>query len=114
MPYLQYLRTPEWQRTRAAALVRAGYACSLDITHTENLDVHHRTYEHRGAELTTDIVVLCRACHQLHHKEYGRPSRDQATAIPAHQTAIPSSLTTHTATPVRRRKRSLLRRFLAN
>jgi hypothetical protein len=67
MPYRLYLRTPEWKRTRAAALLRAGNACSLDVTHTENLEVHHRTYERLGEELVTDLVVLCHSCHELHH-----------------------------------------------
>lgn len=96
MPYPHYLRTPEWRRTRAAALLRAGNACSLDVTHTDGLEVHHRTYERLGAELMTDLAVLCHSCHQLHHKEYGRARRKRS------------------AKPVTRRKPSLLRRLLAN
>lgn len=75
MSYRDYLRTPEWRRTRAAALHRAGNACSLDVTHTDELEVHHRTYERLGEELSTDLVVLCRRCHRIHHSEHGRPSR---------------------------------------
>lgn len=96
MPYQLYLRTPEWRRTRAAALLRAGNACSLDVTHTEGLEVHHRTYERRGAELMTDLTVLCHSCHQLYHRENGRPRRERS------------------AKPVTRRKPSLLRRLLAS
>jgi restriction endonuclease Mrr len=76
MPYPFYLRTPEWRRTRAAALVRAGNACSLDVTHTRDLEVHHRTYERRGEELVTDLIVLCHSCHQLHHKAHGLPRKE--------------------------------------
>jgi hypothetical protein len=75
MPYRQYLRTVEWRRTRMAALERAGYCCSLDVTHTDDLEVHHRTYERLGHELATDVVVLCAACHRVHHREHGRPRR---------------------------------------
>lgn len=75
MPYRHYLRTPEWRVTRAGALLRAGWRCSLDVTHGEDLDVHHRTYERLGAELASDLVVLCRPCHRLHHREHGRPRR---------------------------------------
>jgi hypothetical protein len=82
MPYPLYLKTPEWRRTRAAALLRAGNACSLDVTHTDGLEVHHRTYERLGAELVTDLSVLCHSCHQLHHDEYGRPRREQSPAPP--------------------------------
>jgi 5-methylcytosine-specific restriction endonuclease McrA len=67
------LRSPEWRQTRAAALVRASYCRALDPNHTEDLEVHHRTYERRGAELASDLIVLCRPCHRLHHKANGRP-----------------------------------------
>lgn len=77
MPYRDYLRSPEWRRTRAAALHRADYRCSLDVSHSQDLDVHHRTYDRRGAELASDLVVLCRPCHNLHHKEFGRPGRQR-------------------------------------
>ncbi len=75
MPYREYLRTPEWRRARAAALVRAGFCCALDPAHVENLEVHHRTYERLGAEHADDLLVLCQDCHQLHHKSNGRPHR---------------------------------------
>lgn len=38
MPYPKYLRTPEWARTRADALHRAGHACALNVTHTQDLE----------------------------------------------------------------------------
>jgi hypothetical protein len=75
MPYREYLRTPEWRRTRAAALLRAGHSCSLDVTHTKGLEVHHRTYERLGEELETDLLVLCRDCHRSHHQRNGRPRK---------------------------------------
>ena len=67
MPYRSYLRTPEWQARRLAALDRAGrhcQACNADA----NLDVHHRTYERRGEERDGDLTVLCRSCHGLFHE----------------------------------------------
>jgi hypothetical protein len=104
IPYRDYLRTPGWRRTRAAALVRAGNACSLDVTHTDRLEVHHRTYERLGAELVTDLVVLCHSCHQLHHKEYGLPRREKPIA-PARRRA-----TTHNPAPVSAAKTSKRRK----
>lgn len=67
MPYDDYLRTPEWRHTRAAALVRADHQCAMNATHTGPLEVHHRSYERRGAERPSDLIVLCRTCHQVHH-----------------------------------------------
>jgi hypothetical protein len=112
LPYRLYLRTPEWQRTRAAALLRAGNACSLDVTHTDGLEVHHRTYERRGAELASDLVVLCHACHQLHHKEYGRPRRVRPATRDL--TAADDAAATSANQPGKPHKRSLLQRLLAS
>jgi hypothetical protein len=82
MRYRDYPRTPEWRQVRAAALLRAGNACALDASHTEDLEVHHRSYERRGAELPTDVTVLCRQCHRVHHEANGRPRRS-SVAPPA-------------------------------
>jgi hypothetical protein len=105
MPYRDYLRTPEWRRTRAAAIIRADNACSLDVTHGAELDVHHRTYARLGEELEADLAVLCRSCHQVHHKAYGRPRREQPN------TTQREALLSRTAAQPSR-KRSLLRRLL--
>ena len=108
MSYREYLRTPEWRVTRAAALERASHCCSLDVTHTEALEVHHRTYERLGRELASDLVVLCHACHALHHKEYGRPRR---AAVRAPATA--SAQRVMRAPAPAPRPRSLLKRLFS-
>jgi restriction endonuclease Mrr len=113
MPYRLYLRTPEWRRTRAAALLRAGNACSLNVAHTDNLEVHHRTYERRGAELVTDLVVLCHACHGLYHEEHGRPRRERS-ASQSLGIEVGNPAVTSVSQPGKPRKRSLLRRLLAS
>ncbi len=66
MPYAEYLQTPEWQEVRRRALYRAGYRCQA-CNEQGRLDVHHRTYERRGAERNADLTVLCRACHERFH-----------------------------------------------
>lgn len=69
MDYNDYLSSPEWGRRRLAALGAARWRCEAcgakkgDAT----LDVHHLTYERLGHEPTSDLMVLCRACHDLHH-----------------------------------------------
>jgi len=111
MPYSQYLRTPEWRQTRAEALLRAGSACSLDATHTKRLEVHHRTYKRLGAELVYDLTVLCHACHQLYHTEYGRPRRERPQS-PSVAMATEHPQQRHDERP-KRGIPSLLRRLLA-
>ena len=43
----------------------------MDVTHTDNLEVHHRTYERLGEELASDLTVLCNRCHHVHHQHSG-------------------------------------------
>jgi hypothetical protein len=114
MPYPRYLRTPEWKQTRIDALARAGNCCSLDVTHTGDLEVHHRTYERLGSEQSSDLVVLCHACHQLHHNMFGRPRR--GVPDPTNLAAVVAVAPVVGIAPdsrADRRKRSWLVRLLA-
>lgn len=67
MPYPEYLESPEWQARRKVMLRRAVYRCQV-CNRDRLLHVHHRTYEHRGIELPSDLVVLCDECHELFHQ----------------------------------------------
>jgi hypothetical protein len=109
MSYRDYLHTLEWRRTRAAALQRAGNCCSLDMTHTEGLEVHHRTYERLGEELALDLVVLCRACHRLYHEQYGLPRRKESAEL----RPVSSTTTRTSSANGPKSERSWLRRLLA-
>lgn len=66
MPYAKYLQTPEWADRRARKITEAGSRCQL-CNSEKRLEVHHRTYERRGAELDSDLTVLCRKCHEKFH-----------------------------------------------
>jgi 5-methylcytosine-specific restriction endonuclease McrA len=67
--YRDYLASPEWQATAAAALERADQRCQVCNADRwfSPLEVHHRTYERLGAERPADLIVLCRHCHDLFH-----------------------------------------------
>jgi len=67
MPYKDYLRTPEWYRRRAVVLKFAAGRCQMCYSDKGPLNVHHRTYERRGAELLSDTILLCESCHALFH-----------------------------------------------
>ncbi len=66
MPYREYLQTDHWQALRKRMLKRAGYRCQL-CNSEGRLHVHHRTYENRGNESYSDLIVLCPNCHAKHH-----------------------------------------------
>lgn len=75
MPYADYLKTKHWQQVRHNAIERAGGRCQV-CNSTDRLNVHHNTYERRGEELPSDVIVLCQRCHETFHQPVnGRPTR---------------------------------------
>jgi hypothetical protein len=70
--YADYLKTDHWREFRVVVLDFWEWRCCL-CNREDGLDVHHRTYEHRGCEKLNDCVVLCRPCHDLYEdgKEQG-------------------------------------------
>ncbi len=66
LPYNEYLHTRHWWLVRHAALQRANHRCQL-CNSMNHLQVHHRTYERRGAERDDDVIVLCDTCHTRFH-----------------------------------------------
>ena len=66
LPYSEYLKTEYWQLRRARALISGEYKCRV-CGAGQGLEVHHNTYERLGHERDADLIVLCRACHQLFH-----------------------------------------------
>lgn len=67
MPYPEYLQSSEWRATRARKLYSVGNRCQVCNSATPPLEVHHRTYEHLGAEPDEDLTALCHECHTLFH-----------------------------------------------
>lgn len=68
LPYKQYLRLNYWKRISSKAKERAGFRCQL-CNSTSELETHHRTYDRRGCEETSDLTVLCSTCHGKFHEE---------------------------------------------
>lgn len=61
--YEQYMRSPAWFAKRKLVLERDRHRCQTCHA-TEQLEVHHATYERLGNENLEDLVVLCRDCHR--------------------------------------------------
>ncbi len=68
MPYDEYLKTPEWRANRESKINRARGRCQVCNASDHPLNVHHRSYRRLGHERFTDLVVLCRPCHQVFHE----------------------------------------------
>ena len=66
IPYSEYLKTEWWQKIRKWVLIFWGHKCAV-CNSSQDVEVHHRTYERRGRELITDCLVLCKDCHKTVH-----------------------------------------------
>lgn len=74
----EYLSSIEWNILRAVVLSRDKHCCQ-HCNSTNNLEVHHITYENLGAEKLDQLVTVCRNCHQQIHDKLGY---DRVTEYP--------------------------------
>lgn len=65
--YDQYLKSADWQRKKLDVKARDSDKCRA-CGATENLEVHHLTYERLGNERLEDLVLLCKEDHNAVHK----------------------------------------------
>lgn len=67
----QYLKSPEWKALKSKVLNRDNYTCQSCNSNGIPLEVHHITYQTFGNENLSDLVSLCRNCHQSIHDKHG-------------------------------------------
>ena len=60
----KYLESPHWKEKRKSVLDRDGYLC---VCGEHAIYVHHKIYENLGSEPLSDLVALCRNCHDGYH-----------------------------------------------
>ena len=65
-----YIRSDKWKQKRKEVLKRDNYFCQ-SCGSEEHLNVHHMTYKHLGDEDLSDLITVCKDCHQEIHEEYG-------------------------------------------
>lgn len=68
MPYRDFLATDYWKQVAKLVKERDGYKCRI-CNSGQQLDVHHRSYAHRGCDHLhlDELTTLCRTCHHRHH-----------------------------------------------
>lgn len=72
--YQIYLESDHWKAFRAKILNERKHCCE-NCKSSERLQIHHITYERLGAELPTDVAVLCKPCHKRTHRLLGKRRR---------------------------------------
>lgn len=74
-----YFNSPQWQTLRQQVKAR-DKVCQLTGA-TDNLEVHHITYDNLGNEYLDDLVLLSRKAHQFVHDYYGSYDRNNTYPI---------------------------------
>lgn len=67
--HAEYIKSEEWKHKRDIVLVRDNFKCSC-CGDTENLNVHHITYENYKDEYLHELITLCKKCHYKAHKKH--------------------------------------------
>ena len=78
--YEEYKRSPAWHQKRELVRERDKSLCVCGAQATE---VHHKTYKNIGKEPLSDLVALCKGCHEGVHESHvlpGKPSDPKGKA----------------------------------
>lgn len=65
--YAKYLNSEHWLSFRLAIIAQRGPACEVCGNNQERPSLHHLSYAHLGAELESDVVIVCDECHRGYH-----------------------------------------------
>lgn len=92
--YRAYIKSEAWAIVRRAYYAQRKRACAL-CSATEDLELHHKTYEHLGREVEhlDDLICLCFRCHDEVHQK--RSSKNKGAGRPmtrAHRVEVRSAV----------------------
>jgi hypothetical protein len=68
--YERFLQTRYWHAIRLKVMSDRKYVCEVCTEKRSDVEVHHRTYDHRGEEFAylMDLRLLCSRCHKMVHE----------------------------------------------
>lgn len=66
--YRTYLNSVEWHKTKQRFRQSKLYKGCCAICGYKKNDIHHKTYKRVQKERLTDLIALCRSCHDLVHE----------------------------------------------
>lgn len=65
--YSKYLLSPEWGLIRQRLFTERGKKCER-CSSNKILQIHHLTYERIFKEEMSDLLILCKKCHEKEHR----------------------------------------------
>lgn len=67
--YANYLCTTHWKRFKDKYILEHGRICQICGCAQDGLELHHISYKNVGHESPNDVILLCKSCHDIKHKE---------------------------------------------
>lgn len=78
--YDKYMNTKHWKRIKRKTLKRCSNKCMFCGTHKGTLILHHNNYLNLYAERKSDVIIMCKACHETLHFYRWKPKKDIAAS----------------------------------
>lgn len=72
-----YLDSPQWKAIKRQRLAIDRYTCQSCNQSGLSLEVHHLHYRTFKSESLSDLVSVCRNCHEAIHRKYGFNHNDE-------------------------------------
>lgn len=72
-----YLNSPEWKALKHQRLAIDRYTCQSCNQSGLSLEVHHLHYRTFKSESLSDLISVCRNCHEAIHSKYGFNYNDE-------------------------------------
>lgn len=72
-----YLNSPQWKTIKRQRLAIDQYTCQSCNQSGLSLEVHHIHYRTFKSESLSDLISVCRNCHQAIHSKYGFNHNDE-------------------------------------
>ena len=65
--YIDYLKSKHWKALKDNKLSQCNYMCQMCADSEAELHVHHNNYDNLCFEEMSDLIVLCKKCHEKFH-----------------------------------------------
>jgi len=76
-----HLQSEYWSKLKVAKLQQCGNYCEKCGKLSKHLDLHHKTYIRLGFEDISNVILLCRTCHEHQHQHYGKDRKTDYSKI---------------------------------
>jgi 5-methylcytosine-specific restriction endonuclease McrA len=72
--YINYINSDVWREKKKIFIKKFGNVCQL-CKSKGYVELHHKTYDRLGHELDSDLILLCKSCHNDEDQKRAKETR---------------------------------------